>query len=102
MCGHIWKATVAAVEEGGEVCQCVFADVVFQIVFYGGRLILRPGEVIAKASRAGDPSDFGTDGLGSTDGSDVWTCAWELRCELGCLLAVIGLTWRSHAYNGNQ
>ena len=50
MRGYVREATATLVEERSEIGQCVFANVVFQIIRYSSCLILWLCEVVAEAS----------------------------------------------------
>lgn len=89
---NIRESAIGEVGESAEVVLGSCADVVIQVGGYRACLVCGASEVVAEASRAGDPSDFRADGLGAADCRDVGACAWELRCELWCHLAVVGLT----------
>ena len=97
MRGNIWESAIGEVGESAEILFGSCADMVIQVGGHRVYLVTRAGEVIAEASGAGDPSDLGADGLCAADGGDVGTCAWELRRELWCHFAVVGLTRCTHA-----
>ena len=86
------KTTTSNVEEGCEIGKSLFADVIVEIVRDSRGLVIWASKVITEATGAGNPCNFGADGLSTTDSCDVGTSAWELWCELGCHFAIIRLT----------
>ena len=56
---NVRESTITKVGESTKVIHGRFADIFVEVGGYGARLILRTSEVIAEASGAGDPSDFG-------------------------------------------
>lgn len=94
---NIGETAASEVGESAEVLFGGCADMVVQVCGYRGCLVLGPSEVIAEATRAGDPGDLRLDRLSATDCCDVGTCAWELRRKLWCHFAVVGLAWCTDA-----
>lgn len=89
VCGHVWEATIAAVEEWSEIIEGFFADMILQIVGNSSRLISWTGKIVAEAARARNPSYLWFDGLSPANRSNVRTSAREFRRELRCLLAIV-------------
>ena len=89
---NIREPAVGEIGESAEVLLGCWGDVIVQIGGHRACLVIGAREVVAEASGASDPGDLRADGLSATDCGNVGTCAWELRCELWCLCAVVGLT----------
>ena len=89
---NIWESAIGEVGKSAKVFLGRWADVFVQIGGDRSCLVIGTLKVIAEASGPGDPGDFRADRLSATDGSDVRTCAGELRRELWSLFAVVGLT----------
>ena len=100
MRGNIRETAVGEVGEGAKVLLRGRGDVLVQIGGHRAGLVIRARKVVAEAPGAGDPGDLGADGLGATDCGNVRACAWELRRELWCLFAVVGLTRCANACPG--
>ena len=88
----VGKTATRNVEEGCEILKSLFADVIVEIVRDSRGLVTWASKVITEAPRAGNPCNFGVDGLSTTDSCDVGTSAWELWCELGRHFAIVRLT----------
>ncbi len=89
MRGHVWKAAIAAVEKRSEVGESFLADMVFQVIGNGCRLVLWTGKIVAEASRACNPSYLWFDGLSPANRGYIRAGTRKLRCELRGLFAII-------------
>ena len=90
---NVRKPTTSDVEKGGEIGKSLFADVIVEIIRNSRGLVRRASKVITEATGASNPCNFGANGLSTTNSCDVRTSAWKLWCELGCLFAIVRLTW---------
>lgn len=91
MSGDVGEAARCEVSVGRVVGFCGRWKVFGEVGVHGRGLVGGLGKVVAEPAGAVNPGDFGADGLGTTDGSDIRTRSGELRCELRCFLAIIGL-----------
>ena len=89
---NIWKPAVGKVGESAKIRLGGWGDVIVQIGRYRACLVIRALKVVAEASGASNPCNLGANGLSATDCCDVGARARELRRELWCLFAVVGLT----------
>ena len=88
---NIRKSAIRKVGESAEVLLGICTDVFIQVGGYRALLVRGASEVVAEASGASDPSDFGADGLSAADCGDVGTCSRKLRRKLWCHVAIVGL-----------
>ena len=64
---NVRETAIGKVGESAEVGFGSWADVVAQVRGYRAFLVRRAREVVAEASGAGGPGDFGADGLSAAD-----------------------------------
>lgn len=77
-------------------------DVRGQVGVHGSCLVGWLSEVVAEAARAVNPCYLWAYGLGASDGSNIRTCAGELRSELRRFLAIVGLARCTDSYSGRS